>query len=277
MAEVFEGVHVHLGRRVAVKRFSPERSRSDPETLMERFLREGQTLAELSHQNIVGIHDLIAAGDEAFMILDYVDGADVATLVDEGGRCPVDVAVMVALKVADALQYAHFRRIIHRDIKGSNVMICRQGVVRLVDFGVALDPRLHAVTETGLVVGTPMFVAPELISGEMASPRSDLYSLGVLLYTMLAGSRPFQHAPTQEQMFQLILTGRATPLSRAAPQVPRRLQLIVRRLMHRNPDRRYGSAAEVRRELVLYLGERKLSANHETRLVAFMRDRFGAT
>ena len=273
MGEVFLATHTLLGRPVAIKRFAPERSRSGPEELAERFMREGKALAELSHQHIVGIHDLIANDSAMYMVLDYVDGADVASLLDEGGEFPIAVGAIVALKVAEALQCAHYHRIIHRDIKGGNVMISRSGEVKLMDFGVALDERLDAMTETGLVVGTPMYVAPEVISGEPATERSDLYALGVLLYAMLSGKRPYEHARNQEHMFQLILSGRSRPLARVAPQVPRPLRIVVERLLHRKADRRYASAAEVRQALEIFLASQQVWANHEARLVAFMRER----
>ena len=273
MGEVFFATHTLLGRPVAIKRFSPERSRSEPEEMAERFLREGKALAELSHQHIVGIHDLISTEDAMYMVLDYVDGADVAGLLDEGGLFSVEVAAIVALKVAEALQCAHYHRIIHRDIKGGNVMISRSGEIKLMDFGVALDERLDAMTETGLVVGTPMYVAPEVISGEPATERSDLYSLGVLLYAMLSGKRPFEHARNQAHMFQLILAGRSKSLARIAPHVPRTLRLLVERLLHKKADKRFGSAAEVRQALEIFLASQHVWANHEERLVKFMQER----
>ncbi len=273
MGEVFFATHTLLGRPVAIKRFAPERSRSGPEEMAERFVREGKALAELSHQHIVGIHDLVATEDAMYMILDYVDGADVASLLDEGGALSVEVAAIIALKVAEALQCAHYHRIIHRDIKGGNVMISRSGEVKLMDFGVALDERLDAMTETGLVVGTPMYVAPEVISGEPATERSDLYALGVLLYAMLSGKRPFEHARNQAHMFQLIIAGKAKPLGRVAKNVPRALRAIVERLLHRKSVKRFSSAAEVRQALEIFLASQQVWANHEERLVAFMRER----
>ena len=273
MGEVFLATHTMLARPVAIKRFAPERSRSGVEEMAERFVREGKALAQLSHQHIVGIHDLMATDDGLFMVLDYVDGADVATLLDDGGAFPVEVAVIVALKVAEALKCAHYHRIIHRDIKGGNVMISRSGEVKLMDFGVALDERLDAMTETGLVVGTPMYVAPEVIQGVPASEQSDLYALGVLLYAMLSGKRPFEHAKNQEHMFQLILTGRSKPLARVAGHVPRELRQLVDRLLHRDIEKRFTSAAEVRQSLEIFLASQQVWAHHEARLVAFMRER----
>ena len=273
MGEVFFATHTLLGRPVAIKRFAPERSRSGPEEMAERFVREGKALAELSHQHIVGIHDLVATEDAMYMILDYVDGADVASLLDEAGAFTVEVAAIIALKVAEALQCAHYHRIIHRDIKGGNVMISRSGEVKLMDFGVALDERLDAMTETGLVVGTPMYVAPEVISGEPATERSDLYALGVLLYAMLSGKRPFEHARNQAHMFQLIIAGKPKPLTRVTKAVPRTLRAIVERLLHRKTAKRFSSAAEVRQALEIFLATQQVWANHEERLVAFMQER----
>ena len=273
MGEVYLATHTLLGRPVAIKRFAPERSRNSPEEMAERFVREGKALAELSHQHIVGIHDLVATEDAMYMVLDYVDGADVASLLDEGGAFATEVAAIIALKVAEALQCAHYHHIIHRDIKGGNVMISRSGEVKLMDFGVALDERLDAMTETGLVVGTPMYVAPEVISGGPANERSDLYALGVLLYTMLSNKRPFEHSRNQAHMFQLILAGKPKPLTKVAKNVPRPLRAIVERLIHKKADKRFSSSAEVRQALEIFLASQQVWANHEERLVAFMRER----
>ncbi len=273
MGEVYLATHVKLGRPVAIKRFAPERSKSNASEMAERFIREGKALAQLQHQHIVGIHDLFETEDGLYMVLDYVDGADVATLLDDSGKFPVEVATIIALKVAEALQCAHYNQIIHRDIKGGNVMISRSGEVKLMDFGVALDERMDAMTATGLVVGTPMYVAPEVISGEPASEQSDIYALGVLLYAMLSGKRPFEHARNQEHMFQLILTGKSRPLGRIASDVPRELRTLVEQLMHRRVERRFKSAAHARQGLEIFLASQQVWAHHEARLVAFMRER----
>ncbi|CAN0592818.1 unnamed protein product, partial [Laminaria digitata] len=162
MGEVFLADHPLLERHVAVKRFVFASGKGDDEVAArQRFLREGRALARLTHHNIVQVHDLFDVRKQTCMVLEYVDGFDLAQLL-QGGRLPVDVACIVALKVAEALEHAHYSGIVHRDVKASNVMMSRRGDVKLMDFGIAKQDILEPMTQTGLVVGTPMYVAPEV-------------------------------------------------------------------------------------------------------------------
>ena len=150
--------------------------------MAERFTREGQALAQLNHQGICAVHDLFARTNNLYMVLEYVDGYDVDFLLKEGGLLPPDIVAIIGVRVAEALEHAHLHRIIHRDIKPANVMVSRSGEVKLMDFGIARDEDLDRVTKTGLMVGTPMYMAPEVVQGGEADERSDVYSLGVMLY-----------------------------------------------------------------------------------------------
>ncbi|MCA9555517.1 MAG: serine/threonine protein kinase [Myxococcales bacterium] len=269
MGEVFLADHPLLLRHVAIKRFVFAAGKGDDEdTAQQRFLREGQALARLTHHNIVQVHDLFEHKKQTFMVLEYVDGFDLSALLGQGAL-PVDVACIIALKVAEALEHAHFTGIVHRDVKASNVMMSRQGDVKLMDFGIAKQDLLDPMTRTGMVVGTPIYVAPEVLAGGDADARSDLYALGTLMYLMLSGRRPFEHA-NSENLFALILSGRYPRLGKVAKHVPWRLRSIVQRLMEKKPDKRFTSAAELRQTLEVFLAEEGVAAHHAERLVRFL-------
>ncbi len=270
MGEVVLARHDLLERLVAIKRLAP-REDTKLEEMEERFLREGRALATLHHQNIVGVHDLFVRRGTHYMVLEYVDGENVAQLLKKG-VLPVDVAAIVATKVADALECAHRRGIVHRDIKGANVMVSHSGDVKLMDFGIARDEALDQVTSTGVVVGTPMYVAPEVIKGGDADPRSDIYALGALLYHALSGRRLFEHA-NSDNLYALIASGRFPKLSRVAPHVPWRLRRIVDRCLSKKPEKRFETAGELRAALELFLASANVWSNHEERLVGFLKAR----
>lgn len=272
MGEVFLASHPLLERHVAIKRFVFAAGKGDDEeAAKERFFREGRALARLCHHNIVQVHDLFEYRKQTCMVLEYVDGFDLAALLSEG-PLPVDVATIVALKVAEALEHAHFAGIVHRDVKASNVMMSRRGEVKLMDFGIAKQDVLEPMTRTGLVVGTPMYVAPEVVAGGDADARADLYALGALMYACLSGRRLFEHA-TPENLFHLILAGRFPKLGKVARHVPWRLRTIVHRLLATKPDKRFSSAAELRQTLEIFMAEQEASAHHAERLVRFLEDR----
>lgn len=272
MGEVFLATHPLLERPVAIKRFVHAPGKGDDETAARaRFLREGQALARLSHQHVVQVYDLFEHRKQAYMVLEYVDGLDLSELLTDG-PLPVEVACIIGLQVAQALETAHYAGIVHRDVKASNVMMSRRGEVKLMDFGIAKQDLLEPMTRTGLVVGTPMYVAPEVVAGGEADARSDLYALGALLYGCLSGRRLFAHAKP-ENLFHLVLAGRFPRLGKVAPQVPWRLRGIVHRLLATKPEKRFGSAAELRQSLEVFLAERGAAAHHGTRLVRFLEAR----
>ncbi|HOX46453.1 MAG TPA: serine/threonine-protein kinase [Myxococcota bacterium] len=268
MAEVFRGRQDGLERPVAVKAILPE-LKSDAEAL-ERFRREALALAALQHENIVAVHELEEKSGRLYLIMELVDGVDLASLLGHG-PLPVDVALVVGVALAQALGHAHFRRVVHRDVKPSNVMLSRQGVVKLTDFGIAKDLALDDLTRRGLVVGTLQYLAPEQVLGQRADPRSDLYSLGVLLYEVLSGQRPYR-APEQAELLRAIVQGRRRPLREVAPRVPRALAMVIERCLELEPGRRYQRASELARDLGRLLGA-VLEGSPSARLVAFLRER----
>ena len=268
MAQVYRAVHEPLQREVAVKELLPD-SMKDKESL-SRFRREALALAAFRHQNIVTLYDLIEKNESLFMVMEYVDGPTLLELLKEG-PLPPDVTAVIGAKLASALDHAHFNRIIHRDLKPANVMITKMGEVKLMDFGIAKDEDLEALTREGVAIGTPSYMSPEQVTGQPLDPRTDIFSLGVVLYECLTGVKPFV-AGTAGEVFAKIRDGKFKPISAAAPNVPRSLQKVVHRAMKVRPEARYFDASEMRRDLELYLAQ-EVSISHAALLVAYLRYR----
>ncbi len=269
MAVVYRGQHEQLQREAALKELPPE-GQKDKETL-SRFHREALALAKFRHQNIVTIYDMVVKDNGSlFMVMELVDGPTLQELIKDG-PLPADVAAVVGARIASALDHAHFRHIIHRDLKPSNVMLTKAGEVKLMDFGIAKDVDLVALTQTGMAVGTPAYMSPEQVTGATLDPRTDIFSLGVLLYEALTGARPFQGKSAGE-VFAKIRDGKYTPLNKAAPHVPKPLASIVKRALEVKPESRFPDAAAMRRELDLFLA-REVKVSHPALLVSFLKDR----
>jgi WD40 repeat protein/serine/threonine protein kinase len=248
MGQVFKARHRHMGREVALKVIRKEKLAS-PDAV-KRFYAEVRAAAHLSHPNIVLAYDAGEAAGTHFLSMEYVDGMDLARLVKEQGALPVGHACDYIRQAALGLAHAHDRGLVHRDIKPHNLLLTRQGgVVKVLDMGLArlqggLDKE-RALTQTGAVIGTPDYLAPEqAIDSKHADARSDLYSLGCTLYFLLAGRAPF----TAESLTQLLLQHQmeeASPLQRLRADVPPGVAGVVRRLMAKRPEERYQSAAEL--------------------------------
>ncbi|MBU8895402.1 serine/threonine protein kinase [Corallococcus sp. H22C18031201] len=268
MALVYRGLHEMIQREVAIKELLPE-GQHDKEAV-SRFRRESLALAAFRHQNIVTLYDLVEKGESLFMVMEYVDGPTLHTLIKEG-PLPPDVAAVVGARIASALDHAHFRRIIHRDLKPANVMLTKAGEVKLMDFGIAKDVGLEALTQQGMAVGTPSYMSPEQVTGAPLDARTDIFSLGVLLYEALTGARPFQ-GKTAGEVFARIRDGKYPPLHKVAPSVPAPLARIVRRALEVKPEDRFPDAAAMRRELDVFLAH-EVQVSHAALLVAFLRFR----
>ncbi|HWS55605.1 MAG TPA: serine/threonine-protein kinase, partial [Pyrinomonadaceae bacterium] len=253
MGTVYRASHLGLQRPVAVKVLKQEFA-AQPD-VAERFMREARTMARLRHARAAMIFDAGHLADgRPFIVMEYVEGSTLAeTLAREGHFDPAR-AVTVAAEICDVLSEAHALGIVHRDLKPSNIMLNERGVC-VLDFGIAKVlqnsadvTRTHATTESGLVIGTPRYMSPEQCLGHAVGPASDLYSVGVLLYEMLAGRPPFL-----DTLSSAVLVKQATatppPLLALAPECPRPLALAVHTLLAKTPSHRPANAAEARRLL----------------------------
>jgi len=203
-----------------------------------------------------------------YIIMEYVQGIDLYDLLEHTPVLPPDVAAIIALQVARALDYAHFRGIVHRDIKPANVMISYRGEVKLMDFGIARDDRLRDLTEAGTGLGTPSYMSPEQIVGDKVDFRSDLFSVGIVLYQMLTGRKPFVEDP-QRSVMQAIRLDRYTPMRKVNPAVPRALERIVASCLEKVPAHRYASTQLLIDDLMEYLAGR-VGGSYAGRLVSYL-------
>ncbi|MFM2420020.1 MAG: hypothetical protein RL385_4743, partial [Pseudomonadota bacterium] len=268
MATVYKAIQQPLGRVVAVKALKP--TIAVDSQFAKRFEREAHFMASLQHENILHVHDFMKRDGSMFIVMEYVSGIDLFDLLEKRNPLPLDVAVIIALKVARALDYAHFRGLVHRDVKPANIMVSRQGEVKLMDFGIARDDTMRDLTETGTGLGTPSYMSPEQILGDKLDFRSDVFSLGIVLYQMLTGKKPFVEDDSHTVM-QKIRLDRYTPPRRLNPEVPRKLEQILARCMEKMPVHRYGSTQALIDDLVEYLAT-SVSINHNARLVMFLRE-----
>ena len=215
----------------------------EPEFL-ERFLREAEIGRALHHPNIVRILERGAVEGVPFFTMELVPGETLQALLQRGGALAPRLATQTIVQIAEALDYAHLKGVVHRDLKPSNVMVLADGTVKVMDYGIARARRFDGLTVTGAFLGSPEYVAPETIEAKGADARSDLYSLGVIFYETLAGTRPFL-ADSPFAILQKHLTEVPAPPSAARPGVPAELDRIVLRLLSKAPALRYAAAEEL--------------------------------
>ena len=224
----------------------------DRQGTAERFLREIQSAARLSHPNVVAAHSAFQVGGVLVFAMEYVEGSDLAKLVRNRGPLPVVNATYFAYQAAQGLQHAHERGMIHRDIKPSNLMLCKQGkraVVKILDFGLAKAASERgmetSLTHEGQMLGTPDYIAPEqTLEAQKADIRADLYSLGCTLYHLLAGRPPFRGSSLYE-ILQAHHSTMAEPLNQVRPDVPAELAKVVAKMMAKNPADRFQTPEQV--------------------------------
>jgi serine/threonine-protein kinase len=253
MGSVYLAEHLFLKRPVAIKVLARDLS-GDPEELA-RFEREAIAAARLDHENIVTIHDVDEESGRLFIVMEYVEGEDLDQLLRRKARLPVRRAAEVAREVARALEHAHAQGVVHRDIKPGNILLRRDGKVKITDFGLATGMGQKDLLEDGTILGTPWYVSPEQAQGQPADGRSDLYSLGVTFYQMLTGERPFEGRSPDSVARKHVENRRPSP-RRKRPALARSLELVLHRLMAVRPVDRYPSAAALLRDLDLFLARR---------------------
>jgi serine/threonine protein kinase len=249
MGQVWEGRDERLGRPVAVKLLA-----NATDDGAARFTREAAITAGLVHPGVPAIHDAGEYEDGRYLVMELVDGCTVADLVAEQGPMPVPWVAAIGSQVAAVLAFAHAREVIHRDIKPTNIMLMRDGSVKVLDFGVAgiaSRPASQRLTATGAAVGTPAYMAPEQAYSLPATPRTDLYALGCLLYELLAGQQVFT-ATSPAALMRMHLEQAPAPLCRADVDPP--LGALVWQLLEKDPGRRPAGAREVYDRLLPYVG-----------------------
>lgn len=260
MGEVYLAEDPQIGRSVALKTVLVQEGRaSELEERKRRLLREARAAGRLLHPNIVALFDAGEDQDVLYLAFEFVEGKDVADRVAEGPELTLGEALSIVRQAAEGLDFAHRQGVVHRDIKPSNLMITADGRLKIADFGIArVADQTSDLTMTGSVVGSPHYMSPEQIRGEELDGRTDIFSLGVLLYEVLCKRRPFEGETLTTLVYQ-ILNQEPTSLVVRRPDLGARLEQVVRRMMHKDRDQRFASAAEVAREIALC--ERELSAD----------------
>ena len=267
MAEVHLAHDILLDRDVALKILFPEHA-VDP-NFVERFRREAQAVAGLNHPNIVSVYDWGQTGNTYFMAMEYVEGRTLADLIRRHGKIEARNAAGAAMSIAEALAYAHRNNVVHRDIKPANILIGSNGAVKVVDFGIAraLDAgHEEGLTQDGAVMGTATYFSPEQAKGEGLDLRSDLYSLGIVLYEMLSGEPPFSGDSALATAYKQV-NENPRPLAQLVPGLSIELNTIVAKCMTKNANRRYESAEKLRDDLRRYIDGKPTVAGDEYRAV----------
>jgi serine/threonine-protein kinase len=245
MADVYLAEDEELGRRVAIKILN-DRHAND-ESFVERFRREAKNAAGLSHPNIVSIYDRGEAEGTYYIAMEYLDGRSLKELVVARGPLPIADAIQFTRQVLGALRFAHRKGVVHRDIKPHNVMADADGRLKVTDFGIA-RAGVSQMTEAGSIIGTAQYLSPEQARGAGVDQRSDLYSVGIVLYETLTGTVPFTgESPVEIAMKHLSDTPRPPSLER--PEIPPDLDMVVLRALAKNPDDRFQTAEEMDAEL----------------------------
>ncbi|MCY3634300.1 MAG: Stk1 family PASTA domain-containing Ser/Thr kinase [bacterium] len=261
MTDVFLGQDTLLSRPVAIKRLFPEFA-TDP-SFVERFRREATAAANLNHPNIVAVYDWGSAEGTYYIVMEYIEGNSLAELLRSGGPLAPERAAGIAMDMAEALGFAHSNGVIHRDVKPGNVLLSPDGQVKVTDFGIAIVAFGGAesnLTQTGAVMGTATYFSPEQAQGRPLDHRSDLYSLGIVLYEMLCGRPPFTGDTSVAVAYKHVQQAVPSPSSLGVV-LPESLEAIAMKLLAKNPAERYPTAKDLTRDLQRYReGRHQLSA-----------------
>src|SRR5579872_6422900 len=236
MGTVYKAVDTSLDRMVAVKVLSSEYS-TNPE-LVERFRLEARAQANLNHTNIAMLHAFLAEGGQAWMVMEFIEGETFAQMLQRRGLLPAQVAVPLFKQALLGIGYAHRAGIVHRDLKPANLMVNKEGIVKVMDFGIAKVIGSRGMTRTGTALGTAYYMSPEQVMNRGIDIRSDIYSLGVTLYEMLTANLPFQG----DSDFQILSSHCYTPPpppTQFYPYIPKPIEDAVLRAMAKDPNARF--------------------------------------
>lgn len=246
MADVYKAIDVMENRTVAVKILKDEFSNS--EEFLRRFRNESKAIALLSHPNIVKIYDVGFTDEIQFIVMEYIDGITLKEFIDQQGVLRWKDALHFVTQILRALQHAHDKGIVHRDIKPQNIMLFSDGTIKVMDFGIARFARIDGKTLSDKTIGSVHYISPEQARGDMTDERSDIYSVGVMLYEMLTGKKPFD-GDNPVAIALKHMEENAVPPRDIMPSIPEALEEIVIHAMEREPARRYQSAAEMIKDI----------------------------
>jgi len=246
IARVWEGYDQRLGRKVLVKTLHPQLMRDTD--LRARFEREARAVASLSHPNVVRIYELCVDEEELSLVFEFIEGRTLRQLLNECGLLPLEVAIGITQEILQGLAVAHEKGIIHRDLKPENVLLSQRGEVKIADFGLAMVRDLPRLTLEGAPVGTAKYMAPEQVTGEEVTPRTDLFALGLILFEMLTGQAVLKGRTWQECLQELLLY-QLPRFSDYRTMISPEIESVLAGLLERSPARRFESAHAVREAL----------------------------
>jgi serine/threonine-protein kinase len=250
MGVVYKAQDPLIDRLVAIKTVYIGQSNAESDTFERRFFREAKSAGRLNHPNVVTIHDVGKSEDLAYIAMEFLDGRSLREILDSGVVLPPQRIADIVAEIAEGLAFAHRNGVVHRDVKPANVMVLASGAVKITDFGIALLPT-GTRTMTGNVFGSPRYTSPEQVMGRPVDGRSDIFSLGAVLFEMLTGRSPFGGADLNGILKQ-VLTDPTPPPSSHNPKLPRAFDHIVAKALAKDPAERYQDADEMARDLRRY-------------------------
>lgn len=248
MGVVYKAKDPLIDREVAIKTINLSLAMDEREEFEARFYQEAKAAGRLSHPNIVTIYDVGRSGDIAYIAMECLYGRELRDILNDNKLLPIDQVLDIASQVAMGLSYAHEHGIVHRDVKPSNVMVGRDGHVKITDFGIARMASAAVRTQTGMVLGSPKYMSPEQVMGKLTDQRSDIFSLGVMLYEMLTGQAPFHGENINAIMYQTLNTTPPSPSSLNAA-VPEMLNFILAKALAKDLESRYQNARDLANDL----------------------------
>jgi len=250
MAEVYRARDLMLDRNVAIKVLRKEFSTSSE--FQDQFKLEARSAANLSHPNIVTVHDFGFADNLLYIVMEYIPGKDLKQLIRERGRFTVEQGIPLIIQACAGVGYAHRAGLVHCDVKPHNMLVSKDGRLKVTDFGIARALASIATTEkSDIVWGSPLYFSPEQAAGDPPSPASDVYSIGVVMYELLSGTPPFT-ASTADELARLHMSARPIPIREYIPDIPVALEEIVTKLLSKEPSARYRTADQLGRVLLRF-------------------------
>ena len=248
MGVVYKALDPVLGRTVAIKTIGMSHDPGERAEYEARFYQEAKAAGSLAHPNIVVVHDVGNSDDTVYMAMEYLEGEELGSSFGNGRRAPLDRAIEMAIQIAAGLAYAHARGVVHRDIKPANIMVLKDGTVKITDFGIARMRSSAVKTQTGKLLGSPRYMSPEVFVGKRADHRSDIFSLGIILYELVTGAAPFSGENVSALMHQTVnVAPPAASLLRTG--VPEMMDFVLAKMLAKDPEQRYQSADEVMSDL----------------------------
>jgi serine/threonine protein kinase len=243
MGVVYKAKDPLIDRVVAIKTINLGLAMDEKEEYEGRFYQEAKAAGRLNHPNIVTIYDVGKSGDVAYIAMEFLEGRELRDILNEGALLPIDQVLNIVAQVAQGLAYAHQHDIVHRDVKPSNIMVIRDGHVKITDFGIARMASSSVRTQTGMVLGSPKYMSPEQVMGKNIDQRSDIFSLGVMLHEMLTGQAPFNGENVNAIMYQT-LNAVPPPPSMLNKAVPEMVDFIVAKALAKGLEDRYQNAKD---------------------------------